>query len=307
MSSEEIDTDDSVESLSEVSSLDDDFAALHFDSGSSDEEVNDIDVDSNMWSEIESEPDGEFIEDHGIVGSVASTSADGSISPIDCYRHFITDEIISLMVHETNRYAEQYLRRHELSKRSKNLQWRPTTNEEMLKFLGVVLEMGLVQMPKVDYYWSESQLYGSKIIQNTMSRDKFELILKFFHFANNEQLDANQDRLAKLNPLLVLLKDRFMSVYMPGSVVTIDETMIPWRGRLSFRQYIPGKAHKYGVKMYKAADMNGYTWNFMIYTGKKTQQVILDTHKQLPWIYRKTYSDVIKLSLLIIFLQLLLS
>jgi hypothetical protein len=45
--------------------------------------------------------------------------------------------------------------------------------------------------------------------------------------------------------------------------------MVPWRGRLSFRQYVPGKAHKYGVKMYKVADTNGYTWNFMIYTGKQ--------------------------------------
>ncbi len=56
---------------------------------------------------------------------------------------------------------------------------------------------------------------------------------------------------------------------MPGSVVTIDETMIPWRGRLLFKQYIPGKAHKYGVKMYKLADINGYTWNFVIYTGQQ--------------------------------------
>ena len=37
------------------------------------------------------------------------TSEDGTINPIDCYRHFITDEVINLMVRETNRYAEQYI------------------------------------------------------------------------------------------------------------------------------------------------------------------------------------------------------
>ena len=126
------------------------------------------------------------------------------------------------MVRETNRYAEQYLLIHTPSKRSEDLQWEPTTNEDMLKFLGIIIEMGLVQMPKIDYYWSKSQLYGSKIIQNTMSRDKFELLLKFLHFSINEELYTNQGRLAKLNPLLVLLEARFKSVYMPASVVTID-------------------------------------------------------------------------------------
>lgn len=30
---------------------------------------------------------------------------------------------------------------------------------------------------------------------------------------------------------------------------------------LFFRQYVPGKSHKYGVKICKAADTNGFTWN----------------------------------------------
>ena len=51
--------------------------------------------------------------------------------------------------------------------------------------------------------------------------------------------------------------------------MSVDETMIPWRGGLLFRQYLPGKAHKYDVKMYKLADTNGYTWNFVIYTGQQ--------------------------------------
>ena len=60
---------------------------------------------------------------------------------------------------------------------------------------------------------------------------------------------------------------------MPGSVISIDETMRPWRGRLVFRQYIPGKAHKYGIKMYKLATINGYTWNYLLYTGEQESTV----------------------------------
>ncbi|CAF4294064.1 unnamed protein product [Adineta steineri] len=99
MSSEEASTEDSLDSLSEVSSLEDDFARMHFESASSDEEVTDDEVDSNVWSE--------FLEDYGLIEQVTRTSEDGTVNPIDCYRHFITDDIISLMVLETNRYAEQ--------------------------------------------------------------------------------------------------------------------------------------------------------------------------------------------------------
>ncbi|CAF4519068.1 unnamed protein product, partial [Rotaria magnacalcarata] len=40
---------------------------MYFLSASSDEEVTDDEVNSNVWSEIESESDGEFLEDHGTV------------------------------------------------------------------------------------------------------------------------------------------------------------------------------------------------------------------------------------------------
>ena len=114
----------------------------------------------------------------------------------------------------------------------KTLQWKPSTSEEMLKFLGIIIEMGLVQMTEIEYYWSKSKLFGSEVIQNTMSRDRFELLLKFFRSSNNQEGHADQDRLFKLRPLLDLFRARFKSIYVPGSVISIDEAMVPWKGRL---------------------------------------------------------------------------
>ena len=92
----------SVDSLREVSFLDNNFDRMHFESASSDEEIPDDEVNSNIWSEIESDSAGEFLEDHGIVEQVMPTFEDGTINPIDCYRCFIADEVINLMVRETN-------------------------------------------------------------------------------------------------------------------------------------------------------------------------------------------------------------
>jgi hypothetical protein len=144
MSFEESGTEESVSSLSEVSSLDDDFVKMDLESGNSDEEITDDEVDSKVWSEIQSEPDAEFMKDYGLVQGVTSASGDNTILPIDCYRHFVTDEIIDLMVRETNRYAEQYLQTHDISRRSKSRSWKPMTDAEMFKFFGIIIEMVLI-------------------------------------------------------------------------------------------------------------------------------------------------------------------
>jgi hypothetical protein len=96
-----------------------------------------------------------------------------------------------------------------------------------------------------------------------------------------------------------LLKAIFMSVNIPGSTITIDETMVPWKGRLLFKQYIPGKSHKYGVKIYKVAGTNGYTWDFMVYTGKQdsmashghAQTVVMNLIDDLLGCYRTVIVD----------------
>ena len=65
-----------------------------------------------------------------------------------------------------------------------------------------------------------------------------------------------------------MLVQNFKTFQDPGEDIVIDETMIPYRGRLSFKQYIPGKAHKYGVKLFKLTDPSRYTYNVEIYQGK---------------------------------------
>ena len=51
--------------------------------------------------------------------------------------------------------------------------------------------------------------------------------------------------------------------------MSIDEAMINFRGRLAFRQFMPAKLTKYGIKVWMPSDpTNGYTNEFHVYTGK---------------------------------------
>ncbi|KAG5865578.1 hypothetical protein JTB14_014080 [Gonioctena quinquepunctata] len=54
--------------------------------------------------------------------------------------------------------------------------------------------------------------------------------------------------------------------------MVIDESMIPWRGKLKFRQYIPTESHKYGVKLFELCSPSDYTWKCQIYTERTEEQ-----------------------------------
>ncbi|CAF1505755.1 unnamed protein product [Adineta ricciae] len=143
---DETDTEDITSSLIELGSLNDELDTMNLDFDNSDEEVSDHEGDkmvSHTWDGIKPKSDAEFLEDHELTEDVISTSEDKAVNPIDCYRHFITDETIGLMVRETNRYAQYTINASTI---------KPTTNAEMLKFFGIILEMGLVKMPKLNYY-----------------------------------------------------------------------------------------------------------------------------------------------------------
>ena len=87
------------------------------------------------------------------------------------------------------------------------------------------------------------------------------------HFSDNATTQDG-DRLAKIQPFIDILKSNFKNMFCPEKDIVIDETLIPWGGRLIFRQYIPNKAHRYGIKMFKLCSVDGYTWGFRTYAGK---------------------------------------
>jgi len=62
---------------------------------------------------------------------------------------------------------------------------------------------------------------------------------------------------------------RLPLLYNPGPNVTVDEQLMPFRGRCPFRQYISSKPVKYGIMIWAACDaISSYAWNLQVYTGK---------------------------------------
>ena len=77
-------------------------------------------------------------------------------------------------------------------------------------------------------------------------------------------------KLGKVQPIIDKLSHRFQAVYSPGKNVSVDEAMIPFKGRSTLKQYMPLKPVKRGIKVWALADAcNGYITNFQVYTGKQ--------------------------------------
>ena len=118
-------------------------------------------------------------------------------------------------------------------------------------------------------YTGPRRLYKSSFLPSIMSCDKFQSILKFLHFATTKDIEGTvPNRLQKLRPFSELLHN-FQDFYTPGSLLVVDETVIPFHGRLQSRQYLHGKSHEYGCKLFKLCTPDPYTWNFSI-CGQKS-------------------------------------
>ncbi|VDP36123.1 unnamed protein product [Heligmosomoides polygyrus] len=60
-----------------------------------------------------------------------------------------------------------------------------------------------------------------------------------------------------------------MYTNMCPSIMPRNRTaIVPFRGRLSFKQYIPNKKHKFGVKLFKVCAKGGYPYKVEVYFGK---------------------------------------
>ena len=63
------------------------------------------------------------------------------------------------------------------------------------------------------------------------------------------------------------LNEKMKEIYCPDQSLSLDKSMVLWRSRLIFRQYIKNKKHKHGVKFYELCDSSGLIFRSTIYSG----------------------------------------
>ncbi|KAJ8259928.1 hypothetical protein GJAV_G00175100 [Gymnothorax javanicus] len=173
-------------------------------------------------------------------------------TPFMYFKQFVTDEMLQHVATETNRYSVE-----------KSGQSINTSAKEIQQLLGMYLFMGLAQMPNRRSYWETETRY--RPVADVMPRNRSEKLLSFLHFQdNNAKNDTKLDKVWKLRPWLDALRQNFLSV-TPEEHNSVDEMMIPFKGRSHLRVYMPAKPHKWGFKMWGRAGTSAFLYDFDVY------------------------------------------
>lgn len=179
--------------------------------------------------------------------------------PIDFFKLFVSDNLIDHIVRETNKYAGQ---------KNKNLQ---VTKEEIYVVLGVLILSGYCSVPRRRMYWEQRQDTNNTLITRSISRNRFEEIFNSLHFTDNDTIDLT-DKMAKLRPLLNILNENFLRYSTMEKDLSIDESMIPYFGRNSCKQFIANKPVRFGYKAWVISQKLGYCLQLDIYQGASNQK-----------------------------------
>jgi len=214
---------------------------------------------------------------------------DDSSSPLSVFLLYFA-EIITLLVLETNRYFHDHLDRYDEGPTPPS----DVTEAEMLVFLAITIQMGHCIRDKLTDYWSRAENFYTSFYSNAMKRDRFFHILRFLHFTDNknepDMTDENSDRLWKMRHLFDILNEKFSKFYSPSEHLAVDEVIVKYKGRVIFRQYIPKKHKRFGIKIYKLCDETGYTYNMTVYLGRdrqRTAQHLTATHATVSQLTEK--------------------
>lgn len=235
--------------------------------------VNEIHLDANrfiapngdIWQRRPIAPIVGQVQAHNVIreqqGPTAAVANVCGNSERDAFTVLFTPEIIRKLVTYTN-----------LEGRTQMDLWNDTNYDEMCTFVGLLLLAGVYRAKheNISELWSESD--GRKIFNKSMSRNRFCELRRCIRFDDRATRNVRRenDKFAPLRELFDMMVTKFRSSYKAGSNATVDEQLVTFRGRCSFKVFIPSKPGKYGVKLWILADSStSYCLNIQPYLGRQ--------------------------------------
>ena len=186
----------------------------------------------------------------------------------EVFMEIFNHEIVDYIVQETNRYACSVMGEARYEK------WETVKREDLHAYFGIMVMMGLVDLPCLQDYWKRDPLFYCPFIAERMARDRFLNIHKYLHFVDNDTLvrpgEPHYDRLCKVRPIFEMIEVRFVFTYQPHQECAINEAMVPYKRRSSLKQHMPKKMVRRGLKVWMRSDStSGFVSQYQVYVGKE--------------------------------------
>lgn len=145
------------------------------------------------------------------------------------------------------------------------------TVDELKAFIALIYIRGAQGGKGMDLasFWSAD--WGYAFFKETMSRNRFQEIMRFLRFDKKEtrRTRLQENKFALVAEVWEKFVQNSIACYKPGADITVDEQLFPTKARCSFIQYIASKPDKFGIKFWLAADVDTkYMLNGAPYLGK---------------------------------------
>lgn len=186
----------------------------------------------------------------------------------DFFCAFFDQQVMSHIAEKTNNYFKWvYGKTVFISPFSRLRKWVDTTPKELFVFFALLILMPLSKKHYVKDYWRNEPLLTTPVFNKYMTRDRFFGLFSFLQFTDRENPDCN-DRLWKVRTIFTMIVSRFQTFFYPFRKLVIDESLVLYKGRLAFKQYIPSKRHRFGIKIFVLCDCEtGMILDMIVYTG----------------------------------------
>lgn len=199
----------------------------------------------------------------GVIGNARNAS-----TPLECWNCFFTNDIMEPIVAYTNQYITSIAGKFDRERDAK-----PIDLIELKAFIGLLFLAGVYKSNRQsleDLWGTDGD--GVEKFGLVMSIKRFKFIIRCIRFDDRLTREDRKinDRLAAVRDIFTKFVRNCQKSYCLGENVTIDEKLESFRGRCLFRQYIPSKPAKYGIKIFALVDAKlCYLYNMEIYAGKQ--------------------------------------
>lgn len=201
------------------------------------------------------------------------TQAPGVIGParlattaIEAWKCFFPDEVIQEIVEYTNEYIRNKRQNFQRERDAAD-----TDECEIKAVIGLLYIAGVLKSSHLnlrDLYNQDGT--GVEMFRLTMGINRLQFLLRTLRFDNIEDREMRKktDKFAPVRNLFDGFVQRCLANYSPNDCVTLDEMLESFRGRCPFRQYMPKKPARYGLKIWALVDSESfYTYNMEPYVG----------------------------------------
>ena len=169
---------------------------------------------------------------HGYILSKPTLAMPSTLKEIDSFKAFFPKSLCIFIAQCTNG-------RVDLDNIQKNATIFHTDEGEVMVLLGVVFVRSYNRLPNLSNYWSSNSSMGNQFIKNVISRNRFQFLMSKLYYVEE---------------LVNFIKQTFSNAMSESSDLSIDKSMVKFKGHPVLKQYLPLKPTKKGVKVWQRCD-----------------------------------------------------